>query len=82
MRAVGYGLVGLVLGAVGGFWLGLMLGLIYTELASVSCFEGLCGYVAAAIVAGGAALGVLIGAGYGFRRGARQRRGELAAADA
>ena len=33
MRTVGYGFVGLVLGAVGGFWLGLMLGLIYTELA-------------------------------------------------
>jgi hypothetical protein len=46
MRAVGYGLVGLVLGSVGSFWVGLMIGLIYTELASVSCFEGLCGYVA------------------------------------
>ena len=38
MRAVGYGLVGLILGSVGGFWVGLMIGLIYTELASVSCF--------------------------------------------
>ena len=40
MRAVGYGLVGLVLGSVGGFWVGLMIGLIYTELASVSCSRG------------------------------------------
>ena len=71
MRAVGYGLLGLVLGSVAGFWLGLMTGLIYTELASVSCFEGLCGYVAVAIGACGAALGGLAGAIYGVRRGAR-----------
>ena len=71
MRAVGYGFVGLVLGAVGGFWLGLMLGLIYTELASVSCFEGLCGYVAAGIGVLGAALCGLFGTIYGFRRALR-----------
>jgi hypothetical protein len=63
--------VGLVLGAVGGFWLGLMLGLIYTELASVSCFEGLCGYVAGGIGVLGAALCGLAGAIYGFRRALR-----------
>jgi hypothetical protein len=72
MRAVGYGFVGLVLGAVGGFWLGLMLGLIYTELASVSCFEGLCGYVAGGFGGLGAALCGLAGAIYGFRRAWRQ----------
>ena len=77
MRAVGYGFVGFALGCIGGFWLGLMLGLIYTELASVSCFEGLCGYVAAGIGALGAGLSGLGGAFYGFRRG--MRREEAAA---
>jgi phytoene/squalene synthetase len=77
MRAVGFGFVGLALGCIGGFWLGLMAGLIYTEMASVSCFEGYCGYVAAAIGALGAALSGLGGAIYGFRRG--QRREEAAA---
>jgi hypothetical protein len=72
MRAIGYGLVGLALGCVGGFWLGLMIGLIYTELASVSCFEGLCGYVAAGIGALGGALCGLAGGVYGFRRGLRR----------
>ena len=76
MRAIGYGFVGLALGCIGGFWLGLMAGLIYTELASVSCFEGWCGYVAAAVGAAGAAPCGLAGAVYGFRRGAR--RGEPA----
>jgi hypothetical protein len=77
MRAVGYGFVGFALGCIGGFWLGLMLGLIYTELASVSCFEGQCGYVAAGIGALGAGLSGLGGAIYGFRRG--MRREEAAA---
>jgi hypothetical protein len=72
MRSLGYGLLGLVLGAVGGFWLGLMVGLIYTELASVSCFEGLCGYVAAGIGGCGAALGGLAGAVYGLHRASRR----------
>ena len=79
MRAVGYGFVGLALGAVGGFWLGLMLGLIYTELASVSCFEGLCGYVAGGIGAIGAALCGLAGAIYGFRRALRRDPSEARA---
>jgi hypothetical protein len=72
MRAVGYGFVGFALGCIGGFWLGLMMGLIYTELASVSCFEGLCGYVAAGIGALAAALCGLAGAVYGFRRGLKR----------
>ncbi|HEX8663718.1 MAG TPA: hypothetical protein VF744_06775 [Beijerinckiaceae bacterium] len=79
MRAVGYGLVGLVLGAVGGFWLGLMLGLIYTELASVSCFEGLCGYVAGGVGVLGAVLCGLAGMIYGFRRALRRDPSEARA---
>ena len=79
MRAVGYGLVGLVLGSVGGFWVGLMVGLIYTELASVSCFEGLCGYVAGGVGALGAVLCGLAGAGYGLRRGLRRDPSEAGA---
>jgi hypothetical protein len=79
MRAVGYGLVGLVLGAVGGFWLGLMGGLIYTELASVSCFEGLCGYVAGGVGVAGAMLCGGAGAVYGVRRGLRQDPAEASA---
>jgi hypothetical protein len=77
MRAIGFGFVGLALGCIGGFWLGLMAGLIYTEIASVSCFEGHCGYVAAAIGALAAALCGLGGAVYGVRRG--MRREEAAA---
>jgi hypothetical protein len=77
MRAIGFGFVGFALGCIGGFWLGLMTGLIYTELASVSCFEGHCGYVAAAIRAFGACLSGLGGEIYGFRRG--MRREEAAA---
>jgi hypothetical protein len=72
MRAVGYGFVGFALGCIGGFWLGLMLGLIYAEIASVSCFEGLCGYVAASIGALGAGIAGIGGAIYGFRRGLRR----------
>ena len=71
MRAVGYGLVGLVLGSVGGFW-------VYTELASVSCFEGLCGYVAGGVGALGAVLCGLAGA-YGLRRGLRRDPAEAGA---
>jgi hypothetical protein len=72
MRAIGFGFVGFALGCIGGFWVGLMTGLIYAELASVSCFEGHCGYVAAAIGALGAALSGFGGAIYGFRRGLRR----------
>ena len=79
MRAVGYGLVGLVLGSVGSFWVGLMIGLIYTELASVSCFEGLCGYVAGGVGVLGAVLCGLAGAAYGLRRGLRRQPAEAGA---
>jgi hypothetical protein len=72
MRVVGYGLVGLVLGALGGFWFGLMAGLIYTDFARVSCFEGLCGYVAGAFGALGAVAGGVAAAGYGVRRATRR----------
>ena len=79
MRAVGYGFVGLALGAVGGFWLGLMLGLIYTELASVSCFEGWCGYVAGGIGVLGAVLCGFAGTAYGLRRALRRDSSEARA---
>ena len=75
MRAVGYGFLGWVLGTVGGFWLGLMAGLIYTDLARVSCFEGLCGYVAGGIGVSGAVVCGLAGAAYGVRRAARTSEG-------
>src|SRR3954465_4237532 len=79
MRAVGYGLVGLVLGSVGGFWVGLMIGLIYTELASVSCFEGRCGYVAGGVGVLGAVLCGLAGAAYGWGRALRGDPAEASA---
>jgi hypothetical protein len=41
MRAVGFGLLGLVLGAAAGFWLGLMGGLIYAEAAQAELHRGL-----------------------------------------
>ena len=71
MRVAGYGFLGLVLGTVGGFWLGLMAGLIYTDLARVSCFEGLCGYVAGGIGVSGAVVCGIAGAAYGVRRATR-----------
>ena len=76
MRMVGSGFLGLLLGGVAGFWLGLMVGLIYTELAQVSCFEGLCGYVAAGVGAACAALGGLAGAVYAVRRSLQRRASE------
>jgi hypothetical protein len=79
MRVVGYGLVGLVLGSVGGFWVGLMIGLIYTELASVSCFEGFCGYVAGGVGVLAAVLCGLAGAGYGLRRALKRQPAEVPA---
>jgi hypothetical protein len=73
MRALGYGFLGLLLGAIGGFWLGLMAGLIYTDLARVSCFQGLCGYVAGGVGVLGAAACGLAGALYGVHRATRRR---------
>jgi hypothetical protein len=69
MRALGYGLLGALLGSVGGFWIGLMGGLIYADVAQVSCFDGSCGTVAGAIGALAAALAALAGAVHGVRRG-------------
>lgn len=72
MRAIGYGLAGLALGCMIGFWLGLMLGLVYAELAHVSCFDGLCSSVAARIGFAGAAAGGFLGASYALRRALRR----------
>ncbi len=73
MRCLIYGALGLFVGAAGGFWLGLMVGLIYAELAKVSCFEGLCGDVAVSFGLGGA-LGLgLAGGALGLRRASRHR---------
>jgi hypothetical protein len=68
MRTVLLGLLGLVLGAAAGSWLGLMSGLVYAELAKISCFEGYCGYVAAAFALVGAAGLGIGGAFIGVRR--------------
>lgn len=75
MRAVGFGLLGLVLGAAAGFWLGLMGGLIYAEAAKVSCIEGLCSAVAVTSAAFCAAGGGIAGAAIGFRQGLRRAGG-------
>lgn len=75
MRAVSFGLLGLVLGAAAGFWLGLMGGLIYAEAAKVSCIEGFCSAVAVTSAAFGAAGGGIAGAATGLRQGLRRATG-------
>lgn len=72
MRTALFGLLGLILGAAAGFWLGLMSGLIYAEAAKVSCSEGYCGYVALFFaLVGAAGLGVT-GTTIGVRRSLRR----------
>jgi hypothetical protein len=73
MRAIGFGVLGFLLGGVGGFWVGLMLGLIYVDLAQVSCLDGLCGPVAGGVGLLGALLCGLFGSVCGVRRGARRQ---------
>ena len=77
MRTALVGLLGLVLGVASGSWLGLMTGLIYAEAAKVSCFDGYCGFIAAAFAIVGAGLCGLAGAVIGVRRGLRRRPADV-----
>lgn len=58
LTSVILGLVGFVVGGAVGAFAGFLAGGAIAELASISCFEGGCGYFAAAI----AAVGLLVGA--------------------
>lgn len=68
-------MLGLGLGALAGSWFGLMGGLIYAELAKISCVQGHCGAVAASIAGFGAVAGGLAGGFVGLRRGRRLNAG-------
>ena len=61
LRTTGLALLGAVVGAVAGGGLGLGGGLAYTELASVSGFEGYSGFVVAYWMLAGIILGLLAG---------------------
>lgn len=57
----GLGLLGAIICAATGAGLGLLGGLGYTELASVSGFEGYSGFVVGYWILAGLVLGILIG---------------------
>jgi hypothetical protein len=71
VRTFGFGLLGSVLGAVAGVSLGLLGGLGYTELASVSGFEGYSGFVVAYWMLGGLVMGAIAGIIIAFKRARR-----------
>jgi hypothetical protein len=60
-RVLGFGILGAVVGGATGTALGLLGGLGYTEVANVSGFEGLSGFVVGYWILGGLILGVIAG---------------------
>ncbi len=60
MRYLIFAIGGLVIGTVMGFATGLMLGVALADLFEMSCFEGACGYFAAALALAGALIGGLL----------------------
>lgn len=58
---IGLALLGLVLGGAAGGGLGLVGGLLYTELAGTSGFEGYAGYVVVVWMLGGILVGLVAG---------------------
>lgn len=60
-RTFGFGILGAVIGAAAGVGLGLIGGLGYAELASVSGFEGYSGFVVAYWMLGGLIAGIVLG---------------------
>jgi hypothetical protein len=49
MRYMIFGLAGLAIGSILGFGAGLMIGMALADMLAISCFEGACGYFAAAL---------------------------------
>ncbi len=74
LRAIGFGILGLVIGAVLGGAAGLGGGLAYTELAGTSGFEGYSGYVVGFWLIGGVFFGMLAGLVVGGRLALRRKR--------
>jgi len=70
---IGLALLGLVVGGAVGGGLGLGGGLLYTELAGTSGFEGLAGYVVVVWMLGGILLGLIAGLIVALRRSGRSR---------
>jgi hypothetical protein len=70
-RTIGFGVLGLVLGAIAGGVLGLLGGLGYTTLAETSGFEGYSGFVVVYWIAGGILLGAVAGAVFAAKRASR-----------
>lgn len=67
-RTFGFGLSGLLLGAIAGGGLGLLGGLAWTQIAGTSGFEGYSGFVVACWIIAGIVLGAGIGLLIGLKR--------------
>jgi hypothetical protein len=72
-RSFGFSLLGAIVGAATGAGLGLLGGLGYTELASVSGFEGESGFVVGYWMLGGLLVGLCVGVYSGLRLARRPR---------
>ena len=66
--------LGILLGAVAGMLAGFLVGAVLAEVYEVSCFEGGCGYFAAAIGLLGMVIGAILGLVVAVRLTGRRRR--------
>ena len=66
-RRLGFALLGMTLGSVGGGIAGLLSGLAYVEIAGTSGFEGYSGFVVAFWLLGGVAIGTIAGLVVAYR---------------
>lgn len=71
-RIIGFGILGALLGAVAGGFLGLGGGFLWTEINDTSGFEGYGGYVIVAWAVIGIMAGFLAGAVWGVIRARRR----------
>lgn len=78
LRTTGIAILGAIAGAVVGGGLGIGGGLAYTELASVSGFEGYSGFVVAFWMLAGVVLGLLAGVVVAVRLARRSGPAETA----
>lgn len=67
-RTFGFGLLGMLLGAIAGGVSGLLGGLAWTQIAGTSGFEGYSGFVVACWIIAGIVLGLGLGLVIGLKR--------------
>ena len=70
-RTIGIALIGLIVGSIAGGLAGLLCGLVYTQLATISEFEGYSGFVVAYWILAGIMVGIVAGLIFGVRRAHR-----------